>query len=198
MRAQQRKRVKQKRVILVENRQMERRQVWQRAIEEEKLNISLIETYFHHCLAPHGEFNTSESHCAASNHQIKDKAASVVCSLRYGNVQRVHVVDCSNQEINEYYDSMSYFGTEEKVFCVWFWSHCKRVREKILYFNEYFMKRTNSLIDRYAYNVHGIKNYLRQAEFTSGRKQIHIHLLRITKNKAYLLAFLELKLKRNK
>ncbi len=79
-----------------------------------------------------------------------------------------------------------------------FKSHCKKVREKTLYVNQFFMKRAKLFMDTYARNVLGIEHYWGRVEFASGWGQIHIHLLRITKNKAYLPAFYAAKTEKDK
>ena len=51
------------------------------------------------------------------------------------------------------------------------------------------MKPAKLFMDTDACNVLGIEHYWGRVEFSSGRGQIHIRLLGITKNKAYLPAF---------
>ena len=51
------------------------------------------------------------------------------------------------------------------------------------------MKRANEFMDGYARDVLGIKYYWERVEFSAGGGQIHLHILSIAKNKAYLHDF---------
>ena len=55
-----------------------------------------------------------------------------------------------------------------------------------LYVNEYFMKRAKTFMDGYARDVLDIEYYWGRVEFAPGRGQIHLHILCIAKNRAYL------------
>jgi hypothetical protein len=65
----------------------------------------------------------------------------------------------------------------------------KSVAKYPLYVNQYFMKRANEFMDGYARDVLGIEYYWGRVEFAAGRGQIHLHILGIAKNKAYLHDF---------
>ena len=65
----------------------------------------------------------------------------------------------------------------------------KSVAKYPLYANQYFMKRANEFMDGYARDVLGIEYYWGRVEFAAGRGQIHLHILGIGKNKAYLHEF---------
>jgi len=65
----------------------------------------------------------------------------------------------------------------------------KLVAKYPLYVNQYFMKRANKFMDGYARDVIGVEYYWRRVEFAVGRGQIHLHILGIEKNKAYLHDF---------
>jgi hypothetical protein len=55
-----------------------------------------------------------------------------------------------------------------------------------LYVNQYFMKRAKTFMDGYARDVLDIEYYWGRVEFASGRGQIHLHILCIAKDRAYL------------
>ena len=55
--------------------------------------------------------------------------------------------------------------------------------------NKYFMKRAKEFIDGFAKDVLGIEYCLRRVDFTVERGQIHLNILGIAKNKAYLIEF---------
>ena len=78
-----------------------------------------------------------------------------------------------------------------------FWKHCKNVKQKTLYVNQFFMNRAKIFMDSFARTSSGIEHYWGRVEFSGGRGQIHIHLFGIAKHKGYLPAFLLQKLKRN-
>ena len=65
----------------------------------------------------------------------------------------------------------------------------KAVRKYPLYVNEYFMKRAKIFMDEFARNVLELEYYWGRVEFASGRGQIHLHILGIAKDKAYLNDF---------
>ena len=64
---------------------------------------------------------------------------------------------------------------------------CKSMATYPLYVNQYFMKLANEFMNGYARNVLGIKYYWGRVKLSSGRGQIHLHILGIAKNKAYLM-----------
>lgn len=66
---------------------------------------------------------------------------------------------------------------------------CRSVQKHSLYVNQYFMRRAKEFMDGYAREVLGIEHYWGRVEFASGRGQIHLHILCIAKNKAYLQDF---------
>jgi hypothetical protein len=55
--------------------------------------------------------------------------------------------------------------------------------------NKYFMKRAKLFMDMYARDVLELEHYWGRVEFAAGRGQIHLHILGIAKNKAYLHEF---------
>ena len=55
--------------------------------------------------------------------------------------------------------------------------------------NKYFMKRAKLFMDTYARDVLQLEYYWGRVEFAAGRGQIHLHILGIAKNKAYLHEF---------
>ncbi len=55
-----------------------------------------------------------------------------------------------------------------------------------LYVNEFFMKCANSFIKTAMKNALGIKHYWGRVTFVPGRRAIHLHIVSIAKNKAYL------------
>ena len=66
---------------------------------------------------------------------------------------------------------------------------CQSVKRYPLYVNEFFMKRGKEFMDNYARDVMGIEYYWGRVEFAPGRGQIHLHILAIANNKAYLHDF---------
>ena len=66
---------------------------------------------------------------------------------------------------------------------------CQSVKKYPLYVNEFFMKRGKEFMDNYAREVLGIEYYWGRVEFAPGRGQIHLHILGIAKDKAYLHDF---------
>ena len=66
---------------------------------------------------------------------------------------------------------------------------CQSVKRYPLYVNEFFMKRGKEFMDNYVRDVMGIEYYWGRVEFAPGRGQIHLHILAIANNKAYLHDF---------
>ena len=66
---------------------------------------------------------------------------------------------------------------------------CKAARKYPHYVNQYFMHRAKVFMDGFAREVMDLEYYWGRVEFASGRGQIHLHILGIAKNKAYLLDF---------
>jgi hypothetical protein len=58
-----------------------------------------------------------------------------------------------------------------------------------LFVNEFFMKGVNSFIKTVMKNALQIDHYWGRVEFTPGRGAIHLHLVAIAKDKAYLQDF---------
>jgi hypothetical protein len=58
-----------------------------------------------------------------------------------------------------------------------------------LYVNEFFMKRANSFIKTVMKKTLQIDHYWGHVEFAPGRGAIHLHIVAIAKNKAYLQEF---------
>ena len=67
-----------------------------------------------------------------------------------------------------------------------FQAMAQAARRYPLYVNEYFMKRAKTFLDGYAREVLNIEYYWGRVEFASGRGQIHLHILCIAKDRAYL------------
>ena len=65
----------------------------------------------------------------------------------------------------------------------------RSVRRYPYYVNQFFMKRAKEFMDGYARSVLNIEYYWGRVEFAAGRGQIHLHILGIAKNKAYLTEF---------
>ena len=65
----------------------------------------------------------------------------------------------------------------------------KASRKHALYVNEYFMIRAKRFMDTFARTVMNLEYYWGRVEFASGRGAIHLHILGIAKDKAYLHAF---------
>ena len=58
-----------------------------------------------------------------------------------------------------------------------------------LFVNDFFMKRAKSFMKHVVNEALGIEHYWGRVEFAPGRGQIHLHMLGIEKNKAYLQDF---------
>ena len=67
-----------------------------------------------------------------------------------------------------------------------------------MYVNQYFMFRAKRFLDTFAYDVLELEHYWGRVEFAPGRGAIHLHLLGIAKNKAYLPDFYKAKSERAK
>ena len=65
----------------------------------------------------------------------------------------------------------------------------RAARKNPLYVNKYFMNRAKRFMDVYAREVLDLEYYWGRVEFAPGRGAIHLHLLGIAKNKAYLHDF---------
>ena len=65
----------------------------------------------------------------------------------------------------------------------------KSSRDYTVFVNEYFMMRAKIFLDNYSRDVLDLKYYWGRVELVSGRGQIHMHILGIAKNKAYLHEF---------
>ena len=65
----------------------------------------------------------------------------------------------------------------------------KSSRDYTVFVNEYFMMRAKIFLDTYLWDVLDLEYYWGHVEFVSGRGQIHMHILGIAKNKAYLHEF---------
>lgn len=65
----------------------------------------------------------------------------------------------------------------------------RAARKYPLYVSQYFMRRAKIFMDDFAKKVMGLEYYWGRVEFTSGRGQIHLHILGIAKGKAYLNDF---------
>ena len=65
----------------------------------------------------------------------------------------------------------------------------RAAREHSAYVNLYFMKRAKIFMDTFAKDALDLEYYWGRVEFASGRGQIHLHILGIAKNKAYLHDF---------
>lgn len=58
-----------------------------------------------------------------------------------------------------------------------------------LYVNEFFMKRASAFMETVVQNALGIEHYWGRIEFAPGRGQIHLHIVAIAKDRAYLSEF---------
>lgn len=65
----------------------------------------------------------------------------------------------------------------------------KSAKRFTVYVNDFFMKRSKVFLDTVAKDALGIEHYWARVEFAPGRGQIHLHLLGISKDKAYLNDF---------
>ena len=65
----------------------------------------------------------------------------------------------------------------------------RAARRNPLYVNQYFMTRAKRFMDVYAREVLDLEYYWGRVEFAPGRGAIHLHLLGIAKDKAYLRDF---------
>lgn len=65
----------------------------------------------------------------------------------------------------------------------------KSIRRYSLYVNQYFMRRAKTFMDEYARDAMDLEYYWGRVEFAPGRGQIHLHILGIAKDKAYLHDF---------
>ena len=65
----------------------------------------------------------------------------------------------------------------------------KASRRYPLFVNDFFMKRARSFMKNVLSKALGIEHYWGRVEFAPGRGQIHLHMLGIAKNKAYLKDF---------
>ena len=65
----------------------------------------------------------------------------------------------------------------------------KSVKRYPLFVNEFFMKRFRSFMETVVKHALGIEHYWGRVEFAPGRGQIHLHLLAIAKDRAYLDEF---------
>lgn len=67
-----------------------------------------------------------------------------------------------------------------------FTAMAKTVKKWPLYVNEFFMKRAKHFMENVVKEALGIKYYWGRVEFAPGRGQIHLHLLAIAEDQAYL------------
>ena len=65
-------------------------------------------------------------------------------------------------------------------------------RKYPLFVNEFFMKRVNSFMKSVVKNALQIDHYWGRVEFAPGRGAIHLHVVAIAKDRAYLQDFLKL------
>ena len=65
----------------------------------------------------------------------------------------------------------------------------RAARRNPMYVNEYFMTRSKQFLDVFARDVLELEYYWGRVEFAPGRGAIHLHLLGIAKDKAYLRKF---------
>ena len=65
----------------------------------------------------------------------------------------------------------------------------KAAKRYPLFVNDFFMKRARSFMKNVLSKELGIEHYWGRVEFAPGRGQIHLHMLGIAKNKAYLKDF---------
>ena len=66
---------------------------------------------------------------------------------------------------------------------------CRAARKYPMYVNEYFMMRAKRFMDEFARDALDLEYYWGRVEFASGRGAIHLHILGIGKDKAYLNDF---------
>lgn len=71
----------------------------------------------------------------------------------------------------------------------------KAVKRWPLYVNEFFMTRANLFLDSVVKKALGIEYYWGRVEFAPGRGQIHLHLLAIAEDQAYLADYYKAKSK---
>ena len=69
----------------------------------------------------------------------------------------------------------------------------KAAKKYPLFVNDFFMKRARSFMTNVVKYALGIEHYWSRVEFAPGRGQIHLHILGIAKNKAYLTDFYKAK-----
>ena len=62
----------------------------------------------------------------------------------------------------------------------------RAVKKNSVYVNEFFMKRSKTFMDTVLKEAFGIKYYWGRVEFAPGRGQIHLHILAISEDHAYL------------
>ena len=74
----------------------------------------------------------------------------------------------------------------------------RAARKYSLYVNEYFMKRAKNFLDEFARETIELEYYWGRIEFAPGRGAIHLHLLGIARNKAYLNDFYKAKSEKDK
>ena len=65
----------------------------------------------------------------------------------------------------------------------------KSAKKFPLFVNDFFMKRLRKFMKEVMKEALGIEHYWGRVEFAPGRGQIHVHMLGIAKNKAYLNDF---------
>jgi hypothetical protein len=68
-------------------------------------------------------------------------------------------------------------------------SMANAARRYPLYVNDFFTKRANSFMATVVKEALGIDHYWGRVEFAPGRRAIHLHIIGIAIDKAYLLAF---------
>ena len=68
-------------------------------------------------------------------------------------------------------------------------SMAKAARRYSLYVNEFFMKRAKSYMATVVKKALGIEHYWGRVEFAPGRGAIHLHIIGIAQDKAYLRNF---------
>ena len=74
----------------------------------------------------------------------------------------------------------------------------RSVKKYPLYVNDFFMKRVNKYMQTVVKEALGIEHYWGRIEFAPGRGQIHLHMLGIAKDRAYLDAFYHAKTNEDK
>ena len=79
-----------------------------------------------------------------------------------------------------------------------FQAMCRASRRHPLYVNQYFMMRAERFMDEYARHALELEYYWGRVEFAPGRGAIHLHILGIAKNKAYLNDFYRAKTEKKK